>query len=70
MNQEQQRLFDFLNNGHRGRNNAIISNHVRAALGLEWGRTEEATRELIRDMVIQLHAPIGSSKNGFFYNSR
>jgi hypothetical protein len=66
MNQEQQRLFDFLNNGHRGRNNAIISNNIRAALGFEWGRTEEATRELIRDMVILLEAPIGSSKNGFF----
>ena len=66
MNQEQQRLFDFLNSGHRGRNNAIISDSIRAALGLEWGRTEEATRELIRDMVIQLHSPIGSSNNGFF----
>lgn len=65
MNQEQQRLFDFLNQSHCGRNNAIISDHIRAALGLEWGRTEEATRELIRDMVIQLNAPIGSSTNGF-----
>jgi hypothetical protein len=66
MNPEQQRLFDFLSNGHRGRNNAIVSNDIRAALGLEWGRTEEATRELIRDMVIQLHTPIGSSNDGFF----
>lgn len=65
MTPEQQRLFDFLNNNHRGRNNAIISNDIRAALGLEWGRTEEATRELVRDMVIQLHSPIGSSNDGF-----
>jgi hypothetical protein len=66
MNQEQQRLFDFLNDAHRGRQHAIISNDIREALGLEWGRTEEATRELIRDMVIDLKAPIGSSKNGYF----
>lgn len=66
MNQEQQRLFDFLNHGHQGRQNAIISDDIREALGLEWGRTEEATRELIRDMVIDLRLPIGSSTNGFF----
>jgi hypothetical protein len=38
MNNEQQRLFDFLNNGHRGRQNAIVSDLIREALGLDWGR--------------------------------
>lgn len=66
MNEEQQMLYDFLNANHRGRENAIISDRIREALGLQWGRTEESTRELIREMVINLHSPIGSSTKGYF----
>lgn len=66
MNAEQQMLYDFLDANHRGRANAIISDRIREALGLQWGRTEEATREIIRDMVIDLSLAIGSSTRGFF----
>lgn len=66
MNEEQQILYDFLNADHRGRDRAIISDEIRRQLGLKWGRTEEATRELIREMVIGLHSPIGSSTKGYF----
>ncbi len=65
MNDEQQMLYDFLNTNYRGRENAVTSDKIREALGLEWGRTEEATRELIRDMVINLRSPVGSSAKGF-----
>jgi len=58
-------LYNFLNANHIGRENAIISDKIREALGFQSGRTEESTRELIREMVINLHSPIDSSTNGY-----
>jgi hypothetical protein len=69
MNEEQQRIFDYLNATAQGYNNRRTSTDIRENCGLESGGvTNEHVRDLIRDMILNQGCCIGSLmwENGYW----
>jgi hypothetical protein len=61
MNEEQERILDYLNQNAIGYNNRKSSSEIRDALYLEsGGPTNEHVRSLIRDMILNHGCLIGS----------
>ncbi len=61
MNEEQQRIWDYLNRNAIGYTNRKSSTEIRVALNLEsGGPTNEHVRDLIRDMIFNHGCLIGS----------
>ena len=69
MNQEQLRIWDYLNNHALGYGNRKSSDEIRDELNLEsGGPTNEHIRDLIRDMILHHNCCIGSKmyKSGYW----
>ncbi len=61
MNEEQQRIWDYINQNAAGYQNRKSSSEIRDALNLEsGGPTNEHVRDLIRDMIFNHGCLIGS----------
>ncbi len=61
MNEEQQSIWDYLNENAIGYENRCSSSQIRDDLGLESGGvTNEHVRDLIRDMILNHNCCIGS----------
>lgn len=61
MNEEQHRIFDYLNANAIGYNNRKASTDIRENCGLQSGGvTNEHVRDLIRDMILNHGSCIGS----------
>ncbi len=61
MNEEQQAIFDYLNQNALGYENRKSSTDIQTALNIESGGvTNEHVRDLIRDMIFNHGACIGS----------
>jgi len=67
MNEEQQRILDYLNKNAVGYTNCKTSETIRTFLDLpSGGKTYEFVRELIRDMILARGSLIGSSSKGYW----
>jgi len=67
MNEEQQKISEYLNQNAVGLNNRKSSSEIRDALNLEsGGATNEHIRDLIRDMIFNHGCLIGSSGKGYW----
>ena len=69
MNEEQKAVFEFLNTHALGYGNRKSSTQIREALNLEsGGATNEHVRDLIRDLILNHNACIGSLmwKDGYW----
>jgi hypothetical protein len=61
VNEEQRRVWDYLNQFAQGHENRRSSSEIRDALSLEsGGATNEHVRDLIRDMILNHNCCIGS----------
>ncbi len=61
MNEEQERIWDYLNQNATGYNDRKSSSEIRDALNLDsGGPTNEHVRDLIRDMIFNHRCLIGS----------
>jgi hypothetical protein len=68
MNEEQQRIWDYLNHNALGYNNRRTSSEIRNRCDLESGGvTNEHVRDLIRDMIFNHNCSIGSVMWGSGY---
>lgn len=67
MNEEQNKILNYLNENAVGKSNIKTSTTIRETLNLEsGGATNEHIRELIRDMILKHGCCIGSSKGGYW----
>lgn len=67
MNQEQQRIWDYLVANALGKNNAIPISDIAVALGIPpKGTNNDDVRAWIKDMVIYHGKQIGTLKSGAF----
>ncbi len=67
MNQEQQRIWEYLISNALGKQNAKPMSQVAHANGFPpKGTNNDDVRELIKDMVINHGKPIGTLKSGVF----
>lgn len=67
MNEDQQRIWDFLRNNAVGRQRAIHIANIANSLGfLPNGTNNDDVRRLITDMVMNNNKPIGSCSDGVF----
>jgi hypothetical protein len=67
MNEEQERIWRYLEENAMGYENHKSSSNIRDALELESGGvTNEHVRDLIRDMVLNHGCCIGSNSEGFW----
>lgn len=67
MNEEQQLIWDYLNQYARGHKKRKSSDEIRDELNLEsGGRTNEHIRDLIRDMILNHNCCIGSDNIGYW----
>jgi len=67
MNEEQQRIWEYLNQNAVGYDNRISSSEIRDALNLEsGGPTNEHVRNLIRNMIFNHACLIGSFRRGYW----
>lgn len=61
MNEEQNRIFNYLNNYAKGYDQRKTSTEIKNACGLDSGGvTNEHVRDLIRDMILNHNCCIGS----------
>ena len=67
MNKEQRAVLDYLNENDQGTDNIRTSDEIQQALNLPTGgRTNEYTRDIIRDLIINHNALIGSDSRGYW----
>ena len=67
MNEEQRRIWNYLNQRARGHENCKSSDEIRYELNLEsGGPTNEHIRDLIRDMILNDNCCIGSDNSGYW----
>ncbi|MEI6556096.1 MAG: hypothetical protein WCL70_10935 [Paludibacter sp.] len=67
MNEEQQRIWDYLTNHAVGRNNTIHVSDLATHLGyMPNGTNNDNVRKLITKMVMNNNLPIGTCKDGVF----
>ena len=67
MNNEEQLVLDYLEENAQGEANKKTSDEIQRALSLPTGgRTNEYTREIIRSLIINHNAVIGSDSRGYW----
>lgn len=67
MNEEQRRIWNYLNQHARSHENIKSSDEIRNELNLEsGGPTNEHPRDLIRDMILNHNCCIGSNNIGYW----
>ena len=67
MNEEQRQVLEYLTNNAQGFQNKKTSDEIRNALNLPiGGRTNEYTREIIRELIFEYNAVIGSDNRGYW----
>ena len=67
MNEEQRTIFEYLNTHALGYSNRKSSTQIREELNLEsGGATNEHVRDLIRDLISNHNACIGSDDKGYW----
>lgn len=67
MNDEQQRIWDYLTENAQGIQNRVSSDQIRDNCGLEAGGvTNEHVRGLIREMILNFTCCIGSDSRGYW----
>lgn len=57
---------DLIQTLNDGSENAMRASDLEQDLQMEYGNTQEPTRDLIRSAIVNHNMPIGSSRNGFF----
>lgn len=67
MNEEQRRIWNYLNQPSQGHENSKSSDEIRDELNLEsGGPTNEHIRDLVRDMILNHSCFIGSDNSGYW----
>ena len=67
MNEEQRRIWNYLNRHAQGYENRRSSDEIRDELDIEsGGPTNEHVRDLIRNMILDHNCCIGSDNNGYW----
>lgn len=67
MNEEQQRIWDYLVQNAIGKRNAVHINKIASDLGIpDYGTNNDDVRASIADMVIDKGQPIGTCREGAF----
>lgn len=67
MNEEQQRIWNYLLESGQGMDNAIYIDRIAEEIGVpDNGTNNDNARNWIKDMVINYNRPIGTCRNGTF----
>ena len=67
MNEEQSRIWNYLNQRAQGHENSKSSDEIKDELNLEsGGPTNEHIRDLIRDMILNHNCCVGSDNSGYW----